>query len=156
MKNFKIHLLQVILVFCFSFPMFSQSTNTKETKRLQKLAQQVTIIRDNWGIAHVYGKTDADAVFGMLYAQCEDDFKRVEMNYIEKLGRLSEIKGQSVLYNDLEIKLLIDTEEAKADYKKAAPWLKKLLNSYADGINFYLHNHPEVKPALLTHFEPWF
>ena len=156
MKKFKIHLLQVILIFCFYFPMFSQNANTKENTRLQKLAQQVTIIRDNWGIAHVYGKTDADAVFGMLYAQCEDDFKRVEMNYIEKLGRLSEIKGQSVLYNDLEIKLLIDTEEAKSDYKKAAPWLKKLLNSYADGINFYLHNHPEVKPALLTHFEPWF
>lgn len=156
MKYFKNHLPLVFLFFCLSVPMFSQISNTKEIKRLQELAQQVTIIRDNWGIAHVYGKTDADAVFGMLYAQCEDDFKRVEMNYIEKLGRLSEIKGQSVLYNDLEIKLLIDTEEAKADYKKAAPWLKKLLNSYADGINFYLHNHPEVKPALLTHFEPWF
>jgi acyl-homoserine lactone acylase PvdQ len=156
MKYFKNRLLLAFIVFCFSFSMFSQSTSTKEIKRLQESANKVTIIRDNWGIAHVYGKTDADAVFGMLYAQCEDDFKRVEMNYIQKLGRLSEIKGQSVLYNDLEIKLLIDTEEAKADYKKAAPWLKKLLNSYADGINFYLHNHPEVKPELLTHFEPWF
>ncbi len=156
MKYFKNRLLLAFIVFCFSFSMFSQSTSTKEIKRLQESANKVTIIRDNWGIAHVYGKTDADAVFGMLYAQCEDDFKRVEMNYIQKLGRLSEIKGQSVLYNDLEIKLLMDTEEAKADYKKAAPWLKKLLNSYADGINFYLHNHPEVKPELLTHFEPWF
>jgi acyl-homoserine lactone acylase PvdQ len=72
----------------------------------------------------------------MLYAQCEDDFKRVEMNYIEK-GRLSEIKGQSVLYNDLEIRLLIDVDEAKADYKNGS-LVKKLLNSYADGINFYL------------------
>ena len=116
----------------------------------------MTIIRDNWGIPHIYGKTDADAVFGLLYAQCEDDFKRVEMNYIEKLGRLAEIKGQSVLYNDLEIRLLIDANEAKSDYKKAAPWLKKLLNAYADGINFYLYNHPEVKPALLNHFEPWY
>ncbi|SHL91461.1 penicillin acylase family protein [Flavobacterium xanthum] len=156
MKYFKNHLPLLILVFCFSFPIFSQNVTTKEVARLKKLSQQVTIIRDNWGIAHVYGKTDADAVFGMLYAQCEDDFKRVEMNYIEKLGRLSEIKGQAVLYNDLEIKLLIDTEAAKTDYIKAAPWLKKLLNSYADGINFYLYNHPEVKPALLTHFEPWF
>ena len=156
MKHFKNNLPLAILVFCLSFPMFSQNISTKEIKRLQELAKQVTIIRDNWGIAHVYGKTDADAVFGMLYAQCEDDFKRVETNYIEKLGRLSEIKGQSVLYNDLEIKLLIDTEEAKADYKKATPWLKKLLNSYADGINFYLNNHPEVKPVLLTHFEPWY
>ncbi|MCD0474602.1 penicillin acylase family protein [Flavobacterium sp. EDS] len=141
---------------CISFQVSAQKINTKEINRLEKLAQQVTIIRDNWGIPHVYGKTDADAVFGLLYAQCEDDFKRIEMNYIEKLGRLSEIKGQSVLYNDLEIQLLIDTQEAKSDYKKAPVWLKKLLNSYADAINFYLYKHPEVKPALLTHFEPWF
>jgi acyl-homoserine-lactone acylase len=145
-----------VLFSIFTLQSFSQNGSSKEINRLSKSAQEVTIIRDNWGIAHVYGKTDADAVFGMLYAQCEDDFKRVEMNYIEKLGRLSEIKGQSVLYNDLEIRLLIDVDEAKADYKKAAPWLKKLLNSYADGINFYLYKHPEVKPALLTHFEPWF
>lgn len=145
-----------VLFFCFSCIGFAQKLNTKEINRLHKLSQQVTIIRDNWGIAHVYGKTDADAVFGMLFAQCEDDFKRVEMNYIDKLGRLSEVKGQSVVYNDLETRLLIDADEAKADYKKAAPWLKKLLNSYADGINYFLHKHPEIKPLMLTHFEPWF
>ena len=152
----KNYLKLATVFFITAASVFAQSNTTSEINRLKKLAQQVTIIRDNWGIAHVSGKTDADAVFGMLYAQCEDDFKRVEMNYIEKLGRLSEIKGQSVLYNDLEIKLLIDTEEAKSDYKKAAPWLKKLLNSHADGINFYLYKHPEVKPLLLTHFEPWY
>lgn len=135
---------------------FSQNLSKKEIAKLEETAQKVTIIRDNWGIPHIYGKTDAAAVFGLMYAQCEDDFKRVEMNYIEKLGRLSEIKGQSVLYNDLEIKLLIDINEAKTDYKNAAPWLKKLLDSYADGINFYLYKHPEAKPLLLTHFEPWF
>lgn len=149
--------LQILLLFIgISFQVVGQKTDAREVKRLEKLAQEVTIIRDNWGIPHIYGKTDADAVFGLLYAQCEDDFKRVELNYIEKLGRLAEIKGQSVLYNDLEIRLLIDEEEAKADFKKAAPWLKKLLLSYADGINFYLYKHPEVKPALLTHFEPWY
>jgi acyl-homoserine-lactone acylase len=144
------------LICIFSITLFSQNASEKEITKFKEKAQKVTIIRDNWGIPHVYGKTDADAVFGLMYAQCEDDFKRIEMNYIEKLGRLSEIKGESVLYNDLEIKLLIDIDEAKADYKKAAPWLKKLLNSYADGINFYLYTHPEVKPLLLTHFEPWF
>ncbi|MET0944965.1 MAG: penicillin acylase family protein [Flavobacterium sp.] len=144
------------LIGCISLQISAQKINSKEINRLEKLAQQTTIIRDNWGIPHIYGKTDADAVFGLLYAQCEDDFKRIEMNYIEKLGRLSEIKGQAVLYNDLEIKLLIDINEAKTDYKKAPSWLKKLLNSYADAINFYLYKHPEVKPALLTHFEPWF
>jgi acyl-homoserine lactone acylase PvdQ len=149
--------LQIVLLFIgISFQAVGQKTDAREVKRLEKLAQEVTIIRDNWGVPHIYGKTDADAVFGLLYAQCEDDFKRVELNYIEKLGRLAEIKGESVLYNDLEIRLLIDEEEAKADYKKAAPWLKKLLLSYADGINYYLYKHPEIKPALLTHFEPWY
>lgn len=150
-------IIQLTFIFCcVNFQISAQKINPKEVNRLEKLAQQVSIIRDKWGIPHVYGKTDADAVFGLLYAQCEDDFKRIEMNYVEKLGRLSEIKGQSVLYNDLEIRLLIDPEEAQSDYKKAPLWLKKLLNSYADAINFYLYKHPEVKPALLTHFEPWF
>jgi acyl-homoserine-lactone acylase len=157
MQNFKyIITLFWLIVFSFNNTATAQKLDSKEINRLQKLAQQVTIIRDNWGIAHVYGKTDADAVFGMLYAQCEDDFKRVEYNYIDKLGRLAEIKGKAFLYNDLETRLLINVNEAKADYKNAAPWLKKLLNSYADGINFYLHNHPEVKPLIITHFEPWF
>lgn len=145
-----------MLFLCCSSIGLAQKLTPKDINRFNAIAKQVTIIRDNWGIAHIYGKTDADAVFGMLYAQCEDDFKRVEMNYIEKLGRLSEIKGQTVVYNDLETRLLIDAEEAKADYKKAEPWLKKLLNSYADGINYYLYKHPEVKPLMLSHFEPWF
>jgi len=145
----------LVLLIGTNFLGLAQVSRT-ESIRLTQLAKRVTIIRDQWGIAHVYGKTDADAVFGMLYAQCEDDFQRVEMNYIEKLGRLSEIKGSTTLYNDLETRLLIDATEAKSDYQKAAPWLKKLLNSYADGINYYLYKNPKVKPLLLTHFEPWF
>lgn len=156
MFNYKKLLKTGFLILFINSAVFSQSLSTKESKRLEKAAKQVTIIRDNWGIPHIYGKTDADAVFGLLYAQCEDDFTRVEMNYIEKLGRLSEIKGQSVLYNDLEIRLLIDEKEAKSDYEKAKPWLKKLLNAYADGINYFLYKNPDVKPALLKHFEPWY
>ena len=134
----------------------AQKFSATEIARWQMQAKQVNIIRDNYGVPHIYGKTDADAVFGLLYAQCEDDFKRVEMNYIEKLGRLSEIKGEASLYDDLLIKLLIDSTDAVADYNKAQPWLKKLLNAYADGINFYLYKHPTVKPAMLTRFKPWY
>src|SRR6187200_2417948 len=110
--------------------LFSQSFTKEEISRWQKQANDVTIIRDNYGVPHIYGKTDADAVFGLLYAQCEDDFKRVEMNYIEKLGRLSEIKGKSTYYDDLLIRLVIDADEAKADYKKSPAWLKKLLDAF--------------------------
>jgi acyl-homoserine-lactone acylase len=156
MSNYK-NVLKFVFLFVFvNFQVYSQTTSTNENQRLEKAARQVTIIRDNWGIPHVYGKTDADAVFGLLYAQCEDDFVRIEMNYIEKLGRLSEIKGQSVLYNDLETRLIISEEEAKTDYENAKPWLKKLLNAYADGINYFLYKNPAVQPALLQHFEPWY
>ncbi len=146
----------LLLLFFFPVSLVAQTFSPTEISRYKQKAKQVTIIRDNWGIPHIYGKTDADAVFGLLYAQCEDDFKRVEMNYIEKLGRLSEIKGESSLYDDLQIRLLIDSTEAISEYKNAEPWLKQLLDAYADGVNFYLQTHPSVKPALLHRFQPWY
>jgi len=147
---------KLLILTLLPLQLLAQPFTKTEISRWQKQATQVNIIRDNWGIPHIYGNTDADAVFGLLYAQCEDDFKRVEMNYIEKLGRLSEVKGEAELYNDLLIKLLIDSTEAVADYNAAEPWLKTLLNAYADGINYYLYKNPEVKPALLQRFKPWY
>jgi acyl-homoserine lactone acylase PvdQ len=135
---------------------FSQSFSQQEITRWETRSKNVTIIRDNWGIPHIYGNTDADAVFGLLYAQCEDDFKRVEMNYIEKLGRMSEVKGEAELQNDLYIRLIIDSADAKKDYANSPLWLKKLMDAYADAVNFYLYKHPSVKPALLKRFEPWY
>lgn len=136
--------------------LLAQPFSKTEINKWQQQAKKITIIRDNWGIPHIYGKTDADAVFGLLYAQCEDDFKRVEMNYIEKLGRLAEVNGEKDLYNDLQIRMIIDSADAVKDYQNSPVWLKKLLEAYADGINYYLHKHPSVKPALLTRFKPWY
>ncbi len=123
--------------------------------RWERQALDVTIVRDDWGIAHVYGKTDADAVFGVMYAQAEDDFHRVEMNYLGAMGRLAEAAGEAEIYRDLRMKLFIDPADMKARYADSPPWLRALMNAYADGLNFYLHRHPEVKPLVLTHFEPW-
>jgi acyl-homoserine-lactone acylase len=133
----------------------SQTAKSPETERLEREARNVTIVRDDWGIAHVYGKTDADAVFGMIYAQAEDDFNRVEMNYINAMGRLAEAEGESKIYQDLRMKMFIDTEEIKKDYAKSPEWLKKLMNAWADGLNYYLAKHPDVKPRVLQKFEPW-
>ncbi len=118
-------------------------------------AERVTIIRDDFGVPHIYGKTDADAVFGLLYAQCEDDFNRVEQNYIWATGRLAEVEGEEAIYSDLRAKLFMTEDEAKANYEKSPDWLKALCDAFADGINYYLETHPQVKPKLLTHFEPW-
>jgi acyl-homoserine-lactone acylase len=148
---------KVLLALCaFPLQLIAQSFTPTEIKQWEQQAKQVNIIRDHWGIPHVYGKSDADAVFGLLYAQCEDDFKRVEMNYVEKLGRLSEINGDKDLYNDLLIRMLIDSADAIRDYQQSPAWLKKILNAYADGINYYLFKHPDTKPALLTRFQPWY
>ncbi|WP_394750378.1 acylase [Spongiimicrobium salis] len=126
-----------------------------EENRWKTHAENTTIIRDDFGVPHIYGKTDADAVFGLLYAQCEDDFNRVEQNYIWATGRLAEVEGEEALYSDLRAKLFMTEEEAIQNYEKSPDWLKELCVAFADGINYYLKTHPEVKPRLLTHFEPW-
>jgi len=148
--------MKLILFLLFPISLFAQNFSKQEIARWQQQAKRVTIIRDNWGIPHIYGKTDADCVFGLLYAQCEDDFKRVEKNYIDILGRSAEVSGESNLYIDLYTKLLVDSAGAVADYKNSPEWLKKLLQAFADGINYYLYKNPSVKPALLQHFEPWY
>jgi acyl-homoserine lactone acylase PvdQ len=132
-----------------------QKFTPTEIAQWKQQADRVHIIRDKWGIPHIYGKSDADAVFGLLYAQCEDDFARVEENYIEKLGRRAELYGEAALYEDLLIRLVLDSAEAKKDFEQAPVWLKKLCNAFADGINYYLYTHPKVKPALLHRFQPW-
>ena len=145
------------LLFLLFFPVVSRCQfSAHEIGKYQDQAKKVTILRDHYGIPHIYGKTDADAVFGLLYAECEEDFPRVERNYLEMMGRLSELEGKAQLYQDLEMRLLYDTAGAKKDYRNSPPWFKNLLDAFAAGINYYLVTHPLVKPKILTRFEPWF
>src|ERR1700722_14313841 len=115
-----------------------QQPSKAEIAAWQRQAQNVTIIRDDWGIAHIHGKTDADAVFGMMYAQAEDDFNRVETNYINAMGLLAEAEGESAVYRDLRMKLFIDPAATQKQYAASPEWLKKLMNAFADGLNYYL------------------
>ncbi|MGA7318123.1 MAG: penicillin acylase family protein [Silvibacterium sp.] len=132
-----------------------QEPTVADQTRWKAEAARVTIVRDDWGIAHVHGESDADAVFGMIYAQCEDDFNRVETNYLASLGRTAETEGESAIWQDLRQQLFLDQAELKRDYAASPEWLKLLMNAWADGINFYLAEHPETKPKVLTQFEPW-
>src|SRR5437773_1575813 len=137
-----------------STPLPSQA-QSNQVQRWEQQAHKVTITRDDWGIAHVYGRTDADAVFGMIYAQAEDDFNRVEMNYINSMGRLAEAEDESAVWRDLRMKIFIDPVAMTSHYEACPAWLKMLMNAWADGLNFYLAKHPEVKPRIISHFEPW-
>jgi acyl-homoserine-lactone acylase len=118
-------------------------------------AARVEIVRDDWGIAHVTGQTDADAVFGVVYAQAEDDFARVEANYLTALGRTAEAEGEGAVWQDLRQRLYVDPAELRAQYRASAPWLRGLMDAWAAALNFYLATHPAVKPKVLTRFEPW-
>ena len=132
-----------------------RSRPSPEALRWQQHAANVTITRDTWGIAHVRGKTDADAVFGMIYAQAEDDFNRIETNYLNAMGRMAEAEGDSVIWRDLRMRLFISEDSLKSWYGQTPPWLQQLATAWADGLNFYLARHPGVKPRVLTRFEPW-
>jgi acyl-homoserine lactone acylase PvdQ len=134
----------------------AQIFSPQEINRWQMQNNNVQIIRDNWGVPHIYGKTDADAVFGFMYAQCEDNFQRLERNYITLFGRLSEVDEDANWLNDLKMRMIYDTIAAKKDYERSPAWLKKLLVAFADGINFYLYKHPNIKPEVFPRFEPWF
>jgi acyl-homoserine-lactone acylase len=133
----------------------SPANAADDLSRLKARATKVQIVRDDWGTAHIHGKTDADAVFGMAYAQAEDDFNRVETNFMTALGRTAEAEGEKAIWADLRQKLFIDPAVLKADYAKSPPWLKALMNGWADGLNFYLAIHPDVKPRVISKFEPW-
>jgi acyl-homoserine lactone acylase PvdQ len=156
MRN-RLYLKQLIFILFVvaSAPLVSKAAQNPEIARWEQEAGNVTIIRDDWGIAHVYGKTDADAVFGAVYAQAEDDFNRVETNYINAMGRLAEAEGESKIYQDLRMKLFIEPGQLKKQYASSPAWLQKLMNAFADGLNYYLLKHPEVKPRVIQRFEPW-
>jgi acyl-homoserine-lactone acylase len=126
-----------------------------EAGRLRAIAGTVTITRDDWGIAHIRAHTDAEAVFGMIYAQAEDDFNRIELNYLVALGRLAEADGERALMQDLRARLYGDPADLQARYRQSPAWLRALMDGWADGLNFYLATHPAVRPRVLRHFEPW-
>lgn len=149
-------LKRFILYVSFIAVFSCQSQNPNEVLiRWEAQAANVEILRDDFGVPHIYGKTDADAVFGLLYAQCEDDFRRVERNYVWAIGRLAELEGEEALYSDLRANLFMTEAEAKAAYETAPDWLKDLCVAFADGVNYYLHTHPEVIPQVITKYEPW-
>jgi acyl-homoserine-lactone acylase len=135
--------------------LLTAATTPADLARLKSEAARVTVVRDDWGIAHVSGATDADAVFGMIYAQAEDDFPRIEANYLTALGLTAEAQGENAVWQDLRARLYVSPEKLQAEYAESPDWLKSLMNAWADGLNYYIATHPEVNPLVIKHFEPW-
>jgi acyl-homoserine-lactone acylase len=151
----KLALVLVVALSACSGPAVGEAPAGPEMSAWRARAEGVTIIRDDWGVPHIYAKTDADVVFGLMYAQAEDDFNRVETNFINSQGRLAEAEGEKEIYRDLRMKLFIDPADMQRQYNDSPQWLKALMDAWADGLNFYLATHPDVTPRVITKFEPW-
>src|SRR5271168_1359354 len=147
--------LLVVALLCMSAAAGAAQAPPGESARWRQRAEAVNIIRDEWGIAHVYGMSDADAVFGAIYAQAEDDFNRVERNYLNGLGALAQAEGESAVYSDLRERLFVDVAALKRQYRASPAWLKSLMTAWSDGLNYFLYTHHDVKPKVIRHFEPW-
>jgi acyl-homoserine-lactone acylase len=137
------------LFFCHGIE--AQTANSSHAE----LARTVTIYRDTYGVPHVFGRTDASTVFGFAYAQAEDNFWRVEENFIRAVGRASEVYGERTLDDDRLNRALEITKLAREEYARLDPHMRALCDAYAAGFNYYLERHPEVRPRLLTQVEPW-
>ncbi|HLJ30720.1 MAG TPA: acylase [Candidatus Angelobacter sp.] len=143
------HLLVVLTLLCVA-PVVLQAASQEQ------IAQSVTIYRDNYGVPHIYGPTDASCAFGYMYAQAEDNFWQIEDSYIRALGRGSEIYGTKTLEDDELVRALEIPRLSQAEYEHMPAGTKMLLQGAADGLNYFLQTHPQAKPRLLTHFEPWY
>jgi acyl-homoserine-lactone acylase len=121
-----------------------------------RLTHETTIYRDTYGVPHIYAKTDAGAVFGLMYSQAEDNFRQLETDLIRAVGRSAEIEGERGLASDILVHAWESEKRAKEQYSGATPQLRALCDAFAAGLNHYLATHPAVKPQLITHFEPWF
>jgi acyl-homoserine-lactone acylase len=143
------------VVLALAFAALPQTQPNPDASRWVREAEDVTIVRDDWGVAHITGKTDADAVFGMIYAQAEDDFNRVETNFINSQGRLAEAEGEGAIWRDLRMKIFVNPDAMKASYAASPEWLQTLMTAWADGLNYFLSTHPTVKPRVIDHFMPW-
>ncbi|CAN5134141.1 hypothetical protein BH23GEM4_BH23GEM4_10510 [soil metagenome] len=140
--------LVLVLLLAACAPQSPSAAPETDAARLAQRAQRVTIVRDDWGIAHVHGPTDADAVFGMAYAQAEDDFNRVEINFINSQGRLAEAEGESAIWQDLRMKLFIDPDSMRAMYGRSPAWLQALMDGWADGLNYSWVIHDALRGPI--------
>jgi acyl-homoserine lactone acylase PvdQ len=152
----KVRLLALALLATLAVPACRHVPPDPELTRLEEAAVEVTIVRDSYGVPHVYGPTDASVVFGLAYARAEDQFQLVEQYYAESVGRLAELLGPDHLVYDLLVRAFEVERHARAEYERLPPELAALCRGFADGVNYYLHTHPEVRPRLFDRFEPWF
>jgi acyl-homoserine lactone acylase PvdQ len=123
--------------------------------RCRERAGNVVIHRDTFGVPHVYGKTDADCIFGLMYARAEDEYERIERGIIGMTGCGAEVYGADAALTDIMVRAFEIPRRAREELERSPADLRELVEAAADGLNYFLHTHPAIEPALIERFEPW-
>ena len=147
-------MLMVAILFSLSHKQKADAASVQADSP-EAIARKVMIYRDVYGVPHVFGRTDAGAVFGFAYAQAEDNFWRIEDSYISAIGRAAEVDGEKALNKDRLNHALGIPRLAREEYSRLDAHTRSLCDAFAAGLNYYLKLHPETKPRLITKFEPW-
>lgn len=131
--NAKLLLLTLGLLGCFSKSSFSQIN-----------PHDVEIVRDNWGVPHIFGKTDADVAYGLAWATAEDDFVTIQHLFLAANARLGEVTGKNGALLDFMGRITQVQEEVDKRFDSSfSPEYLKYLNAYAEGLNKFAENHPK-------------
>jgi len=121
---------------------------------------EATIHRDAWGAPHVFAETDAEVLYGMAWALAEDDWPLIEANYLNALGRSAEALGEEGLRDDWMARALDIVPLSRAEYERASPRMRALLDGFAAGMNDWLAQRPlgsaADRPQVLRRIEPWY
>ena len=126
-------LFSVLFVFCTLYFSFAQIN-----------PQDVTIARDSFGVPHIFGKTDADAAYGLAWAHSEDDFKNIQYNVLSGKNMLGRVLGKEGVLFDFGLQFLNIDSTVEANYEKDISLeYKKVLLGYVQGLNDYAKAHPE-------------
>jgi len=106
--------------------------------------KNIQIARDEFGVPHIFGKSDADAAYGLAWAHAEDDFETIQKTVLAGKGLAGRVFGEEGAAIDFFVHLLDTKEIAKTKYEESfSPEFKKVLEGYAAGLNDYAYQHPE-------------
>ena len=104
----------------------------------------VEILRDSWGVPHIYGVTDEDVAFGFAFAHSEDDFKTIQDVVLQTRGELSSVYGTKMIPVDYMTNLLRVRENVEKEYEQLiSEDLKGVIEAYVDGLNYYASLNPD-------------
>ncbi|TAL31968.1 MAG: acylase [Spirochaetes bacterium] len=146
------NIIPYALALCIAVMPFACSRNDGTDAEMRLLGEkyQVRILRDSWGVPHVFGKTDADTAFGIAYAHAQDDFKTIQLILTAVNGRLGTVLGRDGAGNDFLVHLIRLWDTVNAKYETdLTPRSRTICEAYADGINYYAALHPdEALPGL--------